>query len=286
MTNEDLAMDIREGRAGYGPLWEQVQRHVIRQAYQYYTLHEGLCKRAGVEVDDLFQCGFPALQAAVNAFDPEKGYKLLTYMSRPLLNQFREACGIRTSRRDPLDLAVRLDQPVSEEDESVTLGELTPDPQAEAARINLEEDIYTGQLHNALERAMDTLDDQQRDVIRRRYYGGETLDRIAARWGATREQVRRTEQKALAALHRPRSRRMLESFHEEIISRYAWRGTGWSSFRSNGASSVERAAEKADERMRQDKTYICSLLHIAPEEFDRRYCGRWETPLQRGCKEP
>lgn len=39
MTNEDLAMDIREGRAGYGPLWEQVQRHVIRQAYQYYTLH-------------------------------------------------------------------------------------------------------------------------------------------------------------------------------------------------------------------------------------------------------
>ena len=83
-----------------------------------------------------------------------------------------------------------------------------------------------------------------------------------------------------------RSRRMLESFHEEIISRYAWRGTSWSSFRSNGASSVERAAEKANGRMRQDKTYICSLLHIAPEEFDRQYCGRWETPLQRGCKEP
>lgn len=45
-----------------------------------------------------------------------------------------------------------------------------------------------------------------------------------------------------------------------------------------GVSSVEKTVEKTDELIRQiseqrerDKETFCALLHITPEEFDRRY---------------
>ena len=82
MTNEEWAIEIQAGRAGYGKLWEQVHKFIRQQAHRYFTLHAGTCAHAGVELDDLTQCGFMALQDAVRAFDPEAGTRLLTYRSR------------------------------------------------------------------------------------------------------------------------------------------------------------------------------------------------------------
>ena len=73
MTNEELAVEVQAGRAGYGGLWEQVRRFIGRQAFRWLTLYSGLCAGAGVELDDLMQCGFLALQDAVKAFDPARG---------------------------------------------------------------------------------------------------------------------------------------------------------------------------------------------------------------------
>ena len=74
----------------------------------------------------------------------------------------------------------------------------------------------------------------------------EALDAIGADMGISRERVRQLEHKAFGALRKPQSKRLLQSFHEEIISRFAWMGTGWSAWYNTGASSVERAAEKAE----------------------------------------
>ena len=135
MTNEEWAMEIQAGRAGYGELWEQVRRFIRLQAYKYQTLHAGLCERAGVELDDLLQCDFLALRDAVEAYDPERGYKLPTYIRYPLQNRFHDATGIRGNRkRDPLNLAVRLDAPIGDADGDATLGEQTADERAEADR--------------------------------------------------------------------------------------------------------------------------------------------------------
>ena len=54
------------------------------------------------------------------------------------------------------------------------------------------------------------------------------------------------ENKALRALRRSQCTRMLRPFIDEMRSGYAWMGTGWASFYHNGASSVERAAEKTE----------------------------------------
>lgn len=135
MTNEELAAAVQAGRAGYGELWEQVSRFVRQQAHKYYTLHAGTCLHAGVEPDDLIQCGFLALRDAVQAFEPERGYTLLAYMKYPLQNRFREACGIRTSKRDPLLSCASLDAPAGEEGVT-TLGDLQPSQSAAQAMEN------------------------------------------------------------------------------------------------------------------------------------------------------
>lgn len=49
MTNEEWAMEIQAGRAGYGELWEQVRRFIGQQAVRCRALHPELCERAGVE---------------------------------------------------------------------------------------------------------------------------------------------------------------------------------------------------------------------------------------------
>ena len=146
MTNEEWAMEIQAGRAGYGELWEQVRRFIRLQAYKYQTLHAGLCERAGVELDDLLQCGFLALRDAVEAYDPERGYKLPTYIRYPLQNRFHDATGIWGNRkRDPLNLAVRLDASIGDEDGDATLGEQTADERAEADREAVEDRIFREQ---------------------------------------------------------------------------------------------------------------------------------------------
>ena len=258
MTNEAFAVAAREGRAGMGELWDRVQAFVRQHAARYWRQNAGLCSGAGVEFDDLFQAGFLALCDAVEGFDPAAGKAFVGYLDYHLRRHFRAACGIRTSKRDPLLTAARLDKPVSEETDAATLGDLTPDPRAEEERERIEEAVYIHQLSLALEQALGTLEERQREAVRRRYGlgglgGRETLDRIAADWGVTRERVRQAEQKALRGLRRGKSARLLRPFAEEVMERYAWRGTGLTAWRESGASSVERALEKAEAHRKETK---------------------------------
>lgn len=272
MTNEELALEVQAGRAGYGGLWEQVRRFIGQQAFRWFTLYGDMCRRAGVELDDLMQCGFLALQDAVKAFDPARGYSLLTYLGRHLQKRFREACGIRTSKRDPLNDCDSLDRPVGEEG-SASLGDFLPASSAADEMEGVEERLYNQALHNAMAAALDTLEEKQRDTIRRRFWERDTLEAIARDAGVPRERVRQTEAAALRALRRGQCRKLLQPFVEEIRSRYAYRGTGWAAWNSMRASSVERAAERLDELQRsleRDKADLCALLHLPPEELARR----------------
>ncbi len=248
MTNEELAIEIQNGRAGYGQLWEQTHRFIRKQAYRFFTFHGGTCEQAGVELDDLIQCGFLALQDGVQAYSPESGYKLLSFVTRPLKTRFREVCGIRTSRRDPLNCCDSLDREVAGDgaDGDITLGELQEDKQSAAMMEDIIERAYQGELHTAIDQALSTLSEDQRDILHRRYWNRQTLDSIAAERGEQREQVRQNEQKAMRLLRKPAIVRLLDSFHDEMIITHAWRGTGWGAWNSAGASSVERAVEKAN----------------------------------------
>lgn len=277
MTNEEWAIEIQAGREDYTALWEQVNKFIRQQAHRYFTLHAGTCAHAGVELDDLIQCGFIALQDAVRAYRTENGYSLLAYMKYPLLNHFREVCGIRTARRDPLNNCASLDKPVGDEGDT-TLGDLQPSQSAAQDMEAVLEREYMAELHEAIETALDTLDAEQRDTIRRRFWNGDTLQAVAKDIGITPERVRQRESAALRRLRRGPCVKLLKPFVDEIRAGYAWRGTSWGAWNSTGVSSVEKAAEKTDELIRQlseqqerEKAHFCALLHITPEEFDRQY---------------
>ena len=249
MTNEEAALAIQEGHTSlYGLLWNQTLRLIQMKAGQYYRSHEGSCRRAGVDQDDLIQCGFLALHDAVEAYSPETGHKLVSYLSYPLRNRFNEAIGARGNmKREPLNDSLSFDKPL---EDGGTLEDFIPDMAATDTMERVIDREHHRELHDALNRALYTLSEKQQAVIRRRFYGGETLDAIAAAQGVTRERVRQEVQKALRELRKPKSARLLSSFREEIIATQAWKGTGLTSFRERGSSSVERAAETMERIMR------------------------------------
>ena len=136
------------------------------------------------------------------------------------------------------------------------------------------------QLHRAMTKALDTLEATQRDTIRRRHWNRESLDTIADSQGVSREKVRQNEQKALRKLRQGSCVRLMRPYIEEMRAGYAWRGTGWTTFKQTGVSSVERAAEKTETliqrlqaKRKQSKACFCALLHITAEEYERRRDG-------------
>ena len=85
MTNEELVMIIKGGNDELTPsLWERVERFAYVKATDYYYLHTDLCTRAGVTLDDLKQESYFAFMAAVNYYDPDKGFLFLSFMTYPL----------------------------------------------------------------------------------------------------------------------------------------------------------------------------------------------------------
>ena len=84
----------------------------------------GLYFMLGAEKDDLIQEGMIGLVKAYNSFDPEKGASFKTFadlcITRQMINAVKAA---GREKNAPLNLAVSLDRPVSDEEDAPTLGE-------------------------------------------------------------------------------------------------------------------------------------------------------------------
>lgn len=103
MSNEELAVQIKNGDADQLPvLFARVEAFINMKAEQ---AARKLPPSAGQTVDDLRQCGWLALCDAVGRFDPERG-AFLTALSFALKTQFASLCGVRSTRRDALSLAL------------------------------------------------------------------------------------------------------------------------------------------------------------------------------------
>ena len=245
MSNEDLARGIQEGHGElYGELWEQCRGLIARAALRYFTAHRPACDRAGVVVDDLIQCGFLALVDAVRYYNPETGYQFSTFLSLPLKNAFNACSGVRTSKRDGILFCSSLDEPLGEEADGETIGDLVPDPQD--GMEEAEERLNREQQRAALEKALDLIPQEFAAVIRARYFDGDSLERIGEKLDMSRATIRQREAKGLRKLRGLDCIRRLDPLHEELIDREAWHGTGLQSFIHRWASSVELATERAN----------------------------------------
>ncbi len=203
MTNEALAVQAQDGdHEALLALWSQVQGLVWTQARRWIG-------RGGTTMEDLLQAGAVALLRAAGSYDPTRA-QFSTWLFPFLRTEFAIATGWhrKRTRLDPLQEAVSLETPLTDDDEDGTLGDLIPDPAAEAAFLAVEHD----ELRDALDAALGTLGAEEQRTIRARYFQRMTVAEIAAAEGVSRNVVSNRERKALLRLRHPSRSKMLTAY--------------------------------------------------------------------------
>ncbi len=240
MTNEQLANQAQTGsRAALTELWGAVRPLLFSLAWKFYSRQgKERCSSHGVTLEDLQQEAFFALYDAVQAYKPEKGYQLTTYLNYATENRFRACMGIR-GKRDPLNAADRLERPLPGEEERQQ-GDTIPDEQAQAALEAVDDAAQQEQLQAVLGEALEALPAPQGDVLRLRFLGQRTRQQTADALGLTLADVRREEQKALVQLRGWPAVRLLGA---DFLEGAAYHGTGWFSWYYEQGSVEERLVE-------------------------------------------
>ena len=153
-TNEELALLIRQGRTEYmAELWEQVRRLIMKMIFQL------LRKRplpAWADKEDAVQCGFFALIKAVEAYRPEDGFLLTSYLSYCV----RNALNSELWGRKKEVAATSYNQPAGGEESETELLELIEDDSAPLAF----EEVELTDVQQAVIEAMAALPDDMREM--------------------------------------------------------------------------------------------------------------------------
>ena len=270
-TNAALAALAAAGNAfALGQLWEVNKGLLHRLFWQWYSKNKPIADAAGLTLEDFDQEAIFAVQAAAKAYDPEKGSftTLLGYYVQNRINKV--VCGehgrlvttedgreVRISA-NPLNECSSLDVRLDESDEgSSTKGETIEDPAATQAFQTAENDLYTEELHNALEDAMTKhLTEREAHVLRRRYYDGQSSQAVGEELGVQRERIRQIEWKACRKLSGLSS---IQRWHDDVITTRAWHGTGWNAWNRYG-SVEEHTVEYWDEQVKKYEEHVRELV--------------------------
>lgn len=174
-SNEELARLIQSGqRDRLLELWAQVRRFALWRARKWVDYGPG------VTMDDLEQEAFIALLDALERWREADGPFLSIYALR-LKGVFMKATGQKTKRirMEPLNQATSLDAPIGEDGEGGTLEEFVEDPSGGEGFEAVEERDTLEHLRADMEEAMGSIPAEQREILRRKYYMGQEVDRRA-----------------------------------------------------------------------------------------------------------
>ena len=246
MSNEEAARRIQGGEQSAIPLlWEGVKRFVRLWAHKYYVQHESLCRRTGVEKEDLYQCGYFAMLSAVRVYDAAKGYQFITYMAYHLQNEFNAAVGVRTTKgRNNAQIRLISLEAEKEGADGIINSDSIPDEAAQNDLDNAIENLYSEEARRNIAPALERLSTDEYEIMRRYFYRGQKLSEIARDMGVEYHKIQRLYG---SALRRLRHAKEVQEYKEEYMSLWAYRGTGFASFRDRQESSVERAAAYLEE---------------------------------------
>lgn len=243
MTNEELAVQAKTGdRDALARLWEQ-NRGLLATMFRELAGKAGARMAAmGVTWEDVEQ----SISLAVRLYKPERDTLFASFLSYPVKQVFYNLIGWRTERqkRDPLGQCLSLDETISEADGPGLRGDFIPD--TNDAYEDAEDQLYTEQLHAALDECLATLEPEQAEAVRCRYYCGLNLKDTGTHMGITPEQARNLESKGLRKLRNPQNVRRLEQYRQQIINEGAYHGTGWTAWNSGGSVEERTVAYLED----------------------------------------
>lgn len=243
MSSEELALLIQQGNRAYiQELWAQVEQFVIWKARQFERYLVG----SPADFDDLKQSGYFAMLEAVKYFDPGKKIRFLTYLGYTLKNSFADTAGLRTSKRDASQYAVRLDAPVGKDKESPLI-DFIEDKQAQEAFYLLNELDYIACARETIFRALKSVTARAQNLIELMYFEGLSLTEAATRAGyASKQTADSAHYDALRKIRHSGIARelysLLDDFGDLDISSEGVKGVGVQRFRNTWESSTERAA--------------------------------------------
>ncbi|MBR1584424.1 MAG: sigma-70 family RNA polymerase sigma factor [Clostridia bacterium] len=255
MTNEELVVAIQGGRKDLMlELWDQNMRFVYGKANAWKRAFERI---TFVDVDDLVQSAWLALEDAVRYFQPgeENNHSFLTPFNWFMHIYFARQFGVRSSKRDASMRAESIDGPLKNDPDYSSLAEFIPDPAAEMAFEQVEESDLQRRIREVLQEvSTDILNNEQRKVYDALMADLRVGD-LASEAGVSTTTIYTQRQKLFDLLRTdPRIIQLwieVEETEESIESILAngLKSVGVQSFNETGSSSVERAVFKM---MRQD----------------------------------
>lgn len=133
---------------------------------------------------------------------------------------------------------MQFDQPIGEDKDGgeLLLSDIVPD---EKAALTFEQAERADEF-KLLHEAVDSLPEQERAIIRLRYFDGLTLGQIAEQRGVAKQAVIKLERKALRLLRIGKTGRLLRQIYgDEYAPRVHCHHKGLSAFLSSGSSEVE-----------------------------------------------
>lgn len=247
-TLEEIADRIQSGENHLMlELWERTEKFIRLRAQVYY---DATTAPRHFELSDLVQEGYFALCYAAEHYDPGRGAGFLRLLELSLKKSFCAVAGYqsRVQQRDAMHKSIEGDAPTSE-DSDISLLESLPAPECYNSVASAEDRIYTEQLHAALEKAIGQLPRKQQDVIRGRYFSGQTGKQIADALGCTCQSVSQTEALAVSALFAVRRLCGLEQFIDARTDFFA--PCSASTFNRTLESGVERVVIQRDKMRRR-----------------------------------
>lgn len=253
--NAALAARVQAGdNAALGELW-QANRSLLGQYFmKWYSVKENreLAAAHGVTLEDLEQEGYFATLYAAKSYDPAAGAFstwLMIFAKRQIMmtlsNGRRRYVKGKDGRRhtlaaDPLNNCTSLDLLLDESNDSgATLGDQQPDPSAEIPFRQAEDAIFTSELHAAIEEALQKLTEREAAAIRATFFENCTLQAAGDMMGTSASNIRQLKQSGIRKMRRNPS---ILRFHDEVIQRHAWHGTGFTAWEEHG-SVQERTIE-------------------------------------------
>ena len=174
MTNEELVSKIQAGeRELITELWLQIERFVKQQAYKFasYERWSSVCASAGITDEDLYVAGYFALENAIEKYDADKEASFLTYFGNFYLKRafydelgWSNRGGKYSIKPELLSQAKSIDEQVYEgkDGSALTLEDLLEDESAQEAFADVEDALYSQQLHADLEEALASLRPRER----------------------------------------------------------------------------------------------------------------------------
>lgn len=256
-TNEELVTAIQNGkRELMDQLWQQCYGFIRQQAIKWAIAWEN---RPSFDEDDLTQAGYIALCEAVRGFQSNRG-TFIGFLAYHLKTEFSKVAGCRTEaqRKEPLNCAMSLDAPAFNDPDSETaLGENIP--VSEQGFEDVEEALFIEQVAPVLDKAMQSLPENQRRAIELYYLHRKTYIQIAEILHCSNSSTRQLLKNGLNRLKMGSFAPVLS----EVLygDRNYYRGTGFNSWKYTGSSSPERELLRKEYKMR-GRTLECCVQHL------------------------